>query len=138
MGRESTKHSPRLDDQLKHETDSLTHGAPVEARSREDRLQETPIEGEPVLDLTRRPDIEAAPGLGISPEAAEARAEVARAVVGARFPATRDELIAAAEDAFASDAVRERLRGLPCDGAFENVQAVWAATGGEVEDHHAI
>lgn len=35
MERKSEKHNPRLDDEMKHETESLVRGAPVEARAEE-------------------------------------------------------------------------------------------------------
>ena len=42
MERGSDKHSPRLDDELDHETRSLQQGAPVESRVEEHREQEGP------------------------------------------------------------------------------------------------
>ena len=47
MERKSEKHNPRLDDEMKHETESLVRGAPIEARSEESREKEGPGDGEP-------------------------------------------------------------------------------------------
>jgi hypothetical protein len=47
MERGSDKHTPRLDDELDHETRSMTQGSPIEARSREDRMKEPPGDDEP-------------------------------------------------------------------------------------------
>ena len=48
MERSSNIHGPRLDDALAHEVESLTRGAPVEARVEESRVMEDAGEGEPV------------------------------------------------------------------------------------------
>jgi hypothetical protein len=45
MARTSDKHAPRLDDQLEHEEQALTHGAPDEGRT-EPRRSEAPGPGE--------------------------------------------------------------------------------------------
>ena len=47
MERGSDKHTPRLDDELDHETRAMTQGSPSEARSREERMKEPPGDGEP-------------------------------------------------------------------------------------------
>jgi hypothetical protein len=47
MERGSVKHSPRLDDELDHETRSITQGSPIEARAREERMKEPPGDDEP-------------------------------------------------------------------------------------------
>jgi hypothetical protein len=45
--RRSEKHNPRLDEEMKRETESLVRGAPVEARAEESREKEGPADGEP-------------------------------------------------------------------------------------------
>jgi hypothetical protein len=47
MERGSDKHTPRLDDELDHETRSMTQGSPIEARSREERMKEPAGDDEP-------------------------------------------------------------------------------------------
>lgn len=47
MERGSDKHGPRIHDALERETESLTRGAPVEARKNEERLVERAGDGEP-------------------------------------------------------------------------------------------
>ena len=46
MERRSDKHTPRLDDELDHETRSMTQGSPLEARAGEDRMKEPPGDDE--------------------------------------------------------------------------------------------
>ncbi len=132
MDRESNKHSPRMDEALAHEVDSLTHGgAAEESRAQEGRLQE-----DPAVAPGRRFD-EALPGMELTDAELEKRAELSAHLAGARFPARRDDLIAAAEDDHAPDEVMQALDQLPADRAFETVQAVWQALGGHVEPPHA-
>lgn len=47
MERGSDKHSPRLDDEMDHETRSMTQGSPIEARADEARMKEPAGEEEP-------------------------------------------------------------------------------------------
>lgn len=128
--RESTKHGGRVDDQLAHETASVVQGSPVPGQSRGDRRQEDPAEGLGAGEL--RPEV---PGrAAVGDEEATARAELARVVAPARFPAERGELLEAAAASGAGDRVLEELRALPGGVAFDNVQAIWDALGGHHED----
>ena len=118
MERESTQHSPRLDDQMAHESDSLTKGsASEESRSREERVLEESTEDDvkTMLDM---------------------RAELARHVTAAHWPAGRDELVHVAHGDQAPQIILDSLRRLPDGERFENVQEVWAALGGPVEGKH--
>ncbi len=131
MERETDKHSPRVDDAMAQDVESLLKGAPVESRAQESRLQEDPDVGP-----GRRFDVDHRPGLGISDSEADDRAELARHLAAAHFPAGRDELVAAAEASNAPDDVLGALRGLGAGEDFANVQAVWVALGGEAEQPH--
>jgi hypothetical protein len=117
MERESAKHSPRVDDQIQHETESLTRGHGIESRAQESRLTE---------DSTDR-------YLG-APDSVDARSTLARFLDPAAFPAEKSTLIEDARKNQAFDWVVERLEGLPDGRQFENVQAVWESLGGGVED----
>ena len=108
----------------------MLQGAPVVANSRGERRQEDPDEG---LDVQGelRPDLpEMSP---VSGAEADARAELARAVAGAHFPADRTDLLEAAQRTDADEGVLERLGQLPGDRRFHNVQAIWDALGGHHE-----
>ncbi|MDP8975757.1 MAG: DUF2795 domain-containing protein [Actinomycetota bacterium] len=131
MDRESNKHSPRVDEALAHDVDSLLHGSAEESRAQEGRLQE-----DPAVAPGRRFD-EAIPGMDLTDAEVEKRAELSRHLAAARFPAGRDELLAAARDDHAPDDLMQALHQLPADQAFETVQAVWQALGGNVEPPHA-
>ena len=131
MERGSDKHNPREDEELKHDTGSLVHGSPVEARAHEEREQEGPGDDEPTPDalLTGEP----APNAdALSHDEVEARTELARRLDPSVFPADRAALVANAQRRQAPPQLIERLSGLP-DGTFDHVEAVWEALGGRVE-----
>ena len=134
----SDKHSPRIDEELKHETAPVTHGAGMESHSREDLRQETPFSEESTPDPSARPDVPVADG-ALAPDEANERAELARVLAAAQFPATREFLFKAAMDAHAGEDVLDRLRRLSPSQRFKTVQEVWTATGGQTEAsaHHA-
>jgi hypothetical protein len=48
MERGSDKHTPRLDDEMDGETESLTRGSPIESRSDESRMKEPPGDDDPM------------------------------------------------------------------------------------------
>jgi uncharacterized protein DUF2795 len=129
--RGSDKHSPRLDEELDHETRSLQQGSPVESRVEEFREQEGPGDGQPTPDARLTGGRATAASLDL--DDAEARADIARFLTPSAFPADRETLLADAEDNHAPEAVLERLRALPQGRVYENVQDVWAALGGTVE-----
>lgn len=118
LQRDSNKHSPKLDDEMKRETESLVRGAPVEARVEESREKEPAADGEPFAASWT--------SSRLGPDALSARAEFARFLHPSAFPATRDELIAEARGNNAYDAVVELLHELPDGGRrFATSAEVW-------------
>ncbi len=133
MERSSDKHAPRVDEELKHETESLTRGSPVESRAEESREQEGPGDGEPAPDALLTG--EAAPSANrdtLGHDEIEARAELARHLQPRVFPADRDTLVASARQSGADETLVARLGQLP-EGTFAHLEAVWEALGGRVE-----
>jgi hypothetical protein len=131
LERGSDKHSPRVDEQLDHDTRSLRQGAPVESRVEEHREQEGPGEDQPTPDARLAGGRATAASLDL--DDAETRADIARFLTPSTFPADREALLADAEANQAPAGVMERLQALPADRDFENVQDVWSALGGTVE-----
>lgn len=114
----SDKHGPRVADDLTKDT-----------RAGHEELRE--LEPDVTrIDLTQDQD-----GVLDDREAA-ARSELARFLQPSVFPARPDELIASAEEQFATDEVLALLGTLP-DGVYENVQQVWQACGGDIEAKRA-
>jgi hypothetical protein len=131
LERGSDKHSPRLDEELDHETWSLRQGAPVESRVEEHREQEGPGDDQPTPDARLAGGRATAASLDL--DDAETRADIARFLDPSAFPADREALLANAEGNQAPAEVLERLQALPGGRAYENVQDVWATLGGTVE-----
>ena len=131
MERGSDKHSPRVDEELDHETRSLQQGAPVESRVEEHREQEGPGEDQPTPDARLTGGRATAASLDL--DDAEARADIARFLTPSTFPADRDALLEDAQGNQAPADVVERLQALPAGRTYENVQDVWGALGGTVE-----
>jgi hypothetical protein len=129
MDRQSDKHSPRLDDQMEHEVRSLLQGAPVESRADEDRFQEGPI---PDANTRFLPP----PG-DLTDDEVERRSILAASLHPSAFPADKATLLEVAEDENAPDEVLDRLRQLPDDGRWDNVEQVWEALGGHGEHRDA-
>jgi hypothetical protein len=129
--RQNTTHSPRVDDQMAHEVDSLLKGRPVEAHTREDLLQEGPV-GRPGF----RPDGLAAPG-EMTPAAVELRSTVAASLRPSAFPANRQELLELARADQAPEEVIAFLDRAPSNLRFDNVEDLWEATGRSGESRSA-
>ena len=128
MERGSDKHSPRVDEELDHETRSLQQGGPLESRVEEFREQEGPGEDQP----TPEPHLSEATA-SLDPDDAEARSEIARYLDPSAFPADRDGLLDDAEANNAPEVVLERLQALPAGRTYERLPDVWAALGGTAE-----
>jgi Protein of unknown function (DUF2795) len=116
MERGSDQHGPRVDDAMATDADSVTRGAPVEARADEGREQESP-NGSPVPPT----------------DDLHERSELARHLRPKAFPADRDTLLRVSEEEHAPDSLLALLRLLPAGRTFDTVEAVWEALGGAVE-----
>ena len=125
------QHSPRVDDELEHETRSMVQGAPVEARAQESRLQEGPADGEPEPDARIAGDRPSKSPM-LAAADVEMRSELARHLQPGRFPASRPEVLAMARELHAPDPVIELLNRLP-DGRYDTIGEVWLALGGSTE-----
>jgi hypothetical protein len=133
MERISDKHGPRLDDELRAESQSVLRGAPVESRAQEGREKEGPGEDQPTPQS--RPGAAGLfwQGQEMDQDEVEARSNLARHLEPGVFPAGREELLASARETHAPDGVLSLLARLPGEPTFENVQAVWLALGGDEE-----
>jgi hypothetical protein len=120
-----------VDEALKHETASVWHGSPGEARSEEFREQEGPGDGEPTPDGIIHTDVEI-PGVEMSLDDINGRAELARYLEHHIFPARPSELAANARGRHAPDSVIEMLEQAP-DRVYETVSQLWVGLGGRAE-----
>lgn len=107
MERTTDKHSPRLDEALEHDVQSLVRGHAGESRAQEQRLQED-------VEQARSP--------------VDRRAALAAAVAAVHWPATRHDLVTAARREHAPDEVLVDLGRLPHgDAEYGNVESAWEA-----------
>jgi hypothetical protein len=132
----STKHSPRIDDEMAAEASSLTHGAPVEAHAEEWAMAEPPAEGEPgpasVIEFPADAVRDA-----LDENERRRRSELAISLPPHAFPGDRGTLMKAAEQEHAQAWVLELLAELPIDTRFDTVQDVWSTLGGHREKRSA-
>jgi hypothetical protein len=125
MERNSNEHGPRVDDEMAKEVASLMHGAPVEARIDENRLQEDGADGEPVPSAVILED-----------DPIRDRSELARHLRPSIFPADREQLVQCAIEEHAPDDMVAALRMLPAD-TYATTNDVWIALGHETEQRVA-
>ena len=128
MQRGSDKHSPRVDEELEHETRSLEQGAPIESRVEEYREQEGPGDDQPTPSAILTED-----SGSLDLDDAETRSNIARFIDPSTFPADRERLLDNAEANNAPPAVLERLQALPGGRTYQGLPDVWATLGGTVE-----
>jgi Protein of unknown function (DUF2795) len=124
----STKHSPRLDDELQHETQGMLR-AERATRAEEWREAEPVAEGDPDIDTDPAGTLMGGTPVGMDADAVVARAELARWLDRADYPATGPQLVEAALDHRAPDAVVDELRRLPDGPTYERIGDVVRALG---------
>jgi Protein of unknown function (DUF2795) len=131
--RRSTQHSPRIDDLLDKETESITRGAPTEARTEEWRQMEPAADDEPLPDARIAGDTFPENGV-LHLDEIEDRSLLAISLRPSAFPATSSVLVEVAEEQHAEPRVMEWLERLDPDVTFRNVEDVWEALGGRHEE----
>ncbi|TMK59322.1 MAG: DUF2795 domain-containing protein [Actinobacteria bacterium] len=137
MERGSNLHTPRVDEELQDEVQSLITGAPVEARAEEGREKEGPADDEPTPESVIAEIGEGTP-TSLSHTEVVARSELARHLRPSIFPADRAAIVACAADEHAPPDLVAQIEAID-DETYANVQQVWEAMGGRREErtHHA-
>jgi Protein of unknown function (DUF2795) len=111
--RKSTKHGPRLDEELARESEAIVEGAGHASHVEEFRETE-----ESTVDER-----------GLPSDPLLARREISRHLDTRVFPAGRDELLANAREHQAPEAVIELLERLPADADFRTLHELWRWLG---------
>jgi hypothetical protein len=124
----STKHNPRVDEELEHEVQGLLKGE-RSTRAEEWREVEPSAEGDPDVDVVPNGTLVGGTPVGMDADAVEARAELARWLDRADFPSTGPDLVQAALDHRAPDAVVAEFGRLPEGQTFERIGDVVRALG---------
>ena len=124
----SNKHNPRLDEELEHEVQGMLK-AERATRAAEWREVEPVAEGEPDIDADPAGTLVGGTPVGMTEDAVVARAELARWLTRAPFPGDREDLVEAARDNRAPEAVVAELERLPDGETFERIGDVARALG---------
>jgi hypothetical protein len=129
--RGSDKHSAKLDDQLKHETEGLVR-AGRSTHAQEWKDPEPAGEDQPDADLMPDGTLVGATPAGMTPDDVTGRAELA-GYIGAAYPLVREQIIDLVIERQAPERVIDLVRRLPSGREFLNANDVWTAVGGRVE-----
>jgi len=124
----STKHSPRVDEELEHEVQGMLK-AERSTRAEEWREVEPSAEGDPDVDANPAGTLVGGTPVGMDADAVVARSELARWLDRADFPSTGPELVEAARGHNAPDAVIAELGKLPDGESYERIGDVVRALG---------
>ena len=124
----STKHSPRVDEELEHEVQGMMKGERA-TRSEEWREVEPVAEGDPDIDAAPDSSLVGGTPVGMDADAVVVRAELARWLDRADFPSSGSELVEAARDHQAPAAVVAELQRLPDGETFDRIGDVVRALG---------
>ncbi len=135
MERGNNKHSPRVDDQLRHEVEGLVRGEhPTHAE--EWKEPEPAGEDQPDPGHLGEPD-DRRPGVppGITPDEVDLRAELGARLTRHAFPNDVSGLLGHLIDGNAPDRMRDLVRRLPSGRVYQSVGEVFVALGYHEEDH---
>jgi hypothetical protein len=124
----STKHSPRVDEEMEHEIQGMLKGERA-TRAEEWREVEPSAEGDPDVDADPAGSLVGGTPVGMDADAVVRRAELARWLDRADFPSDGPALVEAALDHRAPDAVVDELRRLPEGETYERIGDVVRALG---------
>jgi hypothetical protein len=132
MERGSSKHGPRLDDEMAHEVRGIVQG---NVDSRVEEFHDPEPAGEDQPDPSRVPGGTQTGGAppGMTYDEVEERSRLGRFVPMASLPGDRERLIAGARELNAPDDVIAQLSRLP-EGRYETVSQIWAALGHHNEE----
>jgi hypothetical protein len=117
-----------VDDELEHEIQGMVRSGHA-TRAEEWRDPEPVAEGEPDIDADPSGTLVGGTPVGMDAAAVNARNELARWLVRADFPSSGPELVEAARDHRAPDAVVAELERLPTGETFERIGDVVRALG---------
>ena len=129
MERGSSKHSPRLDEQMEHEVEGMM---PAERPTRAEEWKEAEPAGEDQAAPGRLGEpADRQPGTppGMTTEDVELRSELAEHLPRSVFPADESALLAPLVDSTAPERLPQLVRQLPTGRTYDNVGEVARALG---------
>jgi hypothetical protein len=128
MERGSSKHGPRLDDDMADEVRGTVQGT-AGSRAEEWRESEPPGEDQPEPTTVPAGDNRSGVPQGMTSEEVEQRSQLGKYLDLSALPADREALRRTAQKNHAPDEVLDALGRLPADRTFETVSEVWATLG---------
>ena len=130
--RGSDKHSPAMDDKLKHETEGLVRAG---RSTHAEEWKDAEPSGEDQPDADRDPSGTLHGGIpaGMDPADVDGRAELAGFIGKDAYPMVREQILGLVIDREAPTRVVDLVRTLPSGREFHNMNEVWTAVGGHVE-----
>ncbi|WKU05147.1 DUF2795 domain-containing protein [Micromonospora sp. HUAS LYJ1] len=130
MERGSSKHAPRVDDQMSQEVSGLVQG-PGTGGSRVEEFREAEPAGEDQPGATTAPagDLRTGTPQGMTSEDVEARSRLGRFITMTALPGDRLTLVANARENDAPDDLVAALERLPEGTRYQTISEVWAALG---------
>jgi hypothetical protein len=132
--RGNTKHGGRLDDEMAHEVRGLVQGGPHNGRAEEWREPEPAGEDQPESTVIPQGERRGGAPWPLDAEQVEGRSQLGRWIPRSALPGDREDLLAAAEESDAPDAIIDELRQLPEGEMYETVSQVWGALGNVNEE----
>jgi hypothetical protein len=134
MERGSSKHGPRLDEELEREVRGLVQ-ADREVRQEEWKSSEPPGEDQPEVDRAPATTLTGGVPQGLTEADVEGRAELSAVLGMSIWPADVTMIRARAREVHAPDRTFELIDRLPDGRAWQNVAEVWEELTGHTERH---
>ncbi|MEE6261996.1 DUF2795 domain-containing protein [Plantactinospora sonchi] len=134
MERGSSKHSPRVDEEMGREVKGAVQST-AGGRAQEWRDPEPAGEDQPIVSRAPENDTRTGVPQGMTPEEVEQRSRLGRYIPLSALPGDRESLRLSAEDNEAPDDILAQLDQLPPDTDFQTVSEIWAALGHANETH---
>jgi Protein of unknown function (DUF2795) len=128
MERGSSKHGPRVDEEMSREVSGTVQGT-AGSRVEEWRHPEPPGEDQPEPTAAPVGETRGGKPFGMTADDVEQRSRLARFIGLSALPGDRTALRRSAEDNEAPGDILAQLDRLPADTEFQNVSEVWAALG---------
>ena len=128
MDRGSSKHSPRVDEQMSQEVRGIVQGT-AGSRAEEWKMAEPSGEDQPQVSLVPGEENVRGEPNGVGSPQGEAFSRFGTYIGRSAFPGDRDALEKSARDLEAPDDVLDALRTLPPGTTYQNVAEVWHALG---------
>jgi hypothetical protein len=132
MERGSDKVSPRLDEELQHETEGLVRSG-HSTHAEEWKDPEPSGEDQPDADLAPDGTLVGGTPPGMTADDVEGRAELASYIGKDAYPVVRAQLIDLVMERHAPDRIIDLVKNLPSDRQYQNINEIWTAVGGNVE-----